>query len=357
MRTELGEYASAWDELVARMPLPSPFLRSWWVDHAAIGEPVIALCLDGGRLIGGIALQRTTRYGVDWLEMLGDGLLGPDHLDLVADRDRALDVRTAVRGWLGRRGSRVLDLRGLVPSGDLVACCPGLGPRHEQAIAPYAELPATNEEYLKGRPGKLRSTVKRSAKRFDAAGITTRVRTATEVDDALDAFAALHDGRWGEASGFMGAWDQFAGAARAGAASGEVIFTELVDADGDVVASEVDLLLAGRLSFYQAGRRTDHDLRGSGSVLKARIIAAAIADGCTEFDLLRGDEPYKTEWATSSRRIVRIRTGVGVRGIAVAAVAELNALGEPWRVRRAIARGERARERAEAEAAGPTTDS
>ncbi len=33
--TRLGGHRDAWDHLVATQPLPTPFLRSWWVDHVA----------------------------------------------------------------------------------------------------------------------------------------------------------------------------------------------------------------------------------------------------------------------------------------------------------------------------------
>ena len=38
--------------------------------------------------------------------------------------------------------------------------------------------------------------------------------------------------------------------------------------------------------------------------------------GTTEYDLLRGDEPYKAEWATDRRELVRCTWGVGLRGAA-----------------------------------------
>ncbi|HKY15984.1 MAG TPA: GNAT family N-acetyltransferase [Microthrixaceae bacterium] len=348
-RAALGDLAGEWDALVDRRTLPSPFLRSWWVDHAAIGEPVVVTCLDGGQLVGGLALQRSRRFGVEWLQMLGDGALEPDHLDLVADPGRVTEVRDAIGSWLSRGGPRVLDLRGLVPDADLVACCPGVGQVRELGVCPYVPLPSDFAQYLADRPGKLRSTVTRTGKRFDKAGITTRVRAAAEVDEALDALASLHDDRWGEASEFSSEWESFAAAARAGVAAGEVWFTELVGDDGSVVASEVDLRVGTRLAFYQAGRKTDHELRGSGSVLRARIIERAIEEGCDEFDLLRGDEPYKTEWASASRRLVRIRKGVGARGIAIALAAEANARLEPWREARLLRRGDREQAKAAVE--------
>jgi CelD/BcsL family acetyltransferase involved in cellulose biosynthesis len=323
-RTALGSVGPEWDALVDAMDLPSPFLRSWWVDHAAVGDPVIVCCRDRGVLVGGLALQRTNRYGVEWLEMLGDGALEPDHLDLVADPGHATQVGAILGEWLGRRGSRVLDLRGLAAGAHLIAHIPGVGPTHRLEVAPYLRLPGSYDQLLAQLPGKLRSTITRTGKRLDKAGVVTRVRDAGDVDEALAALRELHDDRWGSSSGFMSGWEQFEAAARAGVSIGDVWFTELVDAEGRVVATEVDLWSGSRVAFYQAGRLGDHELRGSGSALKARILERAIERGATEFDLLRGDESYKAEWATARRDLVAVRKGVGPAGVALMAVAEAN---------------------------------
>lgn len=323
----LGEHAAKWDALVDSMPLPSPFLRSWWLDHTAVGEPCLALAFDGDELVGGLALQRTLKAGVEWLEALGAGPLEPDHLDLVASPERAPEVIGAIRSWLGHRGDCVVDLAGLRSAAWALDAVPGWGEVTPLDPAPYLTLPASAEEVLARLDGRMRSTVKRTAKRLAKAGIEHRAvdasSSAAEVDAALAALRELHDGRWGTQSGFLAAWAGFEAAARAGVAAGEVVVHQLVGPDG-IVAVEVELVVARRASFYQAGRRTDHELRGSGSVLRFDAIAASIAAGCVEFDLLRGDEEYKAAWADRRRTLWRLRRGIGPRGRIVVAAARAN---------------------------------
>lgn len=308
---QLGEYADAWDSLVDQMDPPSPSLRSWWVDNAAIGEPVVLLVVDQGRLVGGLALQRWEDHGCERIEMLGGGQLAPDHLDIVALPDDVDRVWGFVRSWLLRPGQRRIDLIGLRAGSQLL----GISSKGVESIdpAPYVLLPATWAEYVASRAGRVRSTITRTDKRLTKAGVTYRVVPADRVSHALEVFRELHDLRWSEESSFIEAWAAFDRAARAGAARNEVVISELVDASGRVIASEVDFLVGGRLSFYQAGRLTEHELRGSGSMLKARILAGAIAAGVTEFDLLRGDEPYKVEWADAERDLMRVRLAIGWR--------------------------------------------
>ncbi|NLA34407.1 MAG: GNAT family N-acetyltransferase [Actinobacteria bacterium] len=337
--------AVAWDALVDQMELPSPFLRSWWLDAVAASLPAgveaqIVLVLDGAELIGGLALQRTTVRGVEVLSLLGSGPLEPDHLDVVAAPDRRAEVGAALRSWMGRPGSRMFDLRGVAGGSTLVDVVPGWGEVTEQEVAPFVPLPASPEEYLAARGGRTRSTVKRTAKRLAAAGVEFREIDSADpvaVEGALETLAGLHDGRWGDASGFLAAWTPFSAAVRAGAAVGEVRFGELVDSSGTPIAIEVDFVIGGRTSFYQAGRLTDHDFRGSGSVLRYRIISAAIERGDHEFDLLRGGENYKAEWASTQRALLRIRRGVGPLGKALVGVARANVALQDRRERRAAA--------------------
>lgn len=316
----LGTLAEAWDALVMTMPLPSPFLRSWWIESTAIGEPVIVLVLDADELIGGLALQRSSRAGVEVLQFVGTGPLEPDHLDLVAAPGRVDDVVSAIRAWL-RDGDRIVDLVGARAMAWALDAVPGVGTVEHLEVAPYVVLPDTAEAYLASRAGRMRSTITRSAKRLDRAGVEFVVvgaaATSDELDRSLAALRDLHDGRWGDESGFLARWDDVVAAARRGVSAEEVRLHQLVDADGRIVAIEIEFVLAGRMSFYQAGRLTDHELRGSGSVLRHRVVSAAIAEGFGEFDLLRGGEEYKAEWAEHRRGLLRIRRGTGPRSAAI----------------------------------------
>ncbi len=65
----IDRYAAEWDELVAAMHLPSPFLRSWWLGAVDDGAGAYVLVLDGDRLVGGLplakrALARTDRVSL-----------------------------------------------------------------------------------------------------------------------------------------------------------------------------------------------------------------------------------------------------------------------------------------------------
>src|SRR5438093_9962218 len=77
--SELGTFRAAWDALVDGIEVPSPFLRSWWLHHAAGPHPVFVLVLEGETLVGGLALQQDRRWGIPRLRVQGAGALCPDH--------------------------------------------------------------------------------------------------------------------------------------------------------------------------------------------------------------------------------------------------------------------------------------
>lgn len=327
---ELRRWAAAWDELVEAGRLPSPFLRSWWLERMPATDPVFVLLADRSGLVGGVAFQRRHRMGLELIEMLGQGPLAPDHLDLVCDPDRETSVVDAVRRWLDRPGGRLIDVHGLADGARLAHAVPGRGAATQVDLAPYAELPASFRDYLAARPGRLRSSISRSRRRLEREGVRYRQvggrdaaaeAPTSEIDRALRALRLLHESRWKQQTHFLSCWEPFAAAMRVGARNGEVVFHELVH-DDTVIAAEVDFDVAGRVSFYQAGRRDDRLWRGSGTVLKACAVEWACGSGRREFDLLRGDEPYKEEWATGRRGLWRVRRA---RGAAIPALTFITA--------------------------------
>ena len=334
---ELGALSTDWDDVVERMEQPSPFLRSWWLDGAAAGTPAIVVVHRGSSLIGGAAFE-LDRLGrgpitVERVRCLGQGPLAPDHLDVVAAPADVADVLDAVLAWLRGSGPRVVDLDGLADGGALA----GSLSDHvaSRTAAPFASLTGGIDGYLAARPGKLRSTIGRTTRRLEREGSTLTTVTGpaasadeadivrAEAERALRDLHRLHDQRWSDESGFLDAWDRFVAVATTGIERGEVRIHEVTTAGGEVVATELDLVLGDVVAFYQAGRRTEREWRGAGTALRAWILRNAADSGAAEYDLLRGDEPYKADWAGARREVVRVRFGVGPLGRAVATGADL----------------------------------
>lgn len=313
VRDSLADLTSSWDALVAKQPIASPFLRSWWLEGVAGPRPRYVLVVDDGQLVGGVPLEEHRRAGMSRLQFIGSRNLAADHLDLVAAPGHETTVVDSLTGWFGRRGSHLFDLGGLVPSSRISKTLPGTVHVEPQAVARWSPLPRTFDEYMSGRPPALRSTLRKRGKRLTRAGATYRTVDVAGLDQALVDLRRLHGGRWGKESAFLPDFDRFSAAARVGVERGEMSIHVLA-VDGIVIATSFCFQVAGVVSFYQSGRDLDRQWNGAGTVLKAMVIESACKAGFRAIDLLRGPEAYKREWADESRSVVRARAARGLAG-------------------------------------------
>lgn len=318
--TALAEHASTWDRLVDGMAIPSPFLRSWWLSTAARGQPCLPLVFDGERLLGGLALERDSHLGVERLRTLGAGPLCPDHLDVVAAPGAESTVASALRGWLGRPGDRLIDLDGLVSDSVAAQALPGRVRRQHTATAPFMQL--AGGVFEQGSPSLRRRTTRAERRMTKDAG-SCSVERVEDTEAGLVLLRRLHSRRWAGASGFLEAFERFASVCQAGVDAGEVAITVLRAGD-EAVAVMVSFEVAGRISYYQSGRDPERRWRGAGTLLLARVIDDAGRRGFGEADLLRGEEAYKDDFATGRRQLWRVRCATGPRA-AIALGADLAA--------------------------------
>jgi CelD/BcsL family acetyltransferase involved in cellulose biosynthesis len=307
----LNGWATQWDQLVDSSPLPSPFLRSWWLARVGGSGRHFLLVVDGARLLGGLALEK--RHPMLSVRMMGDGPLCPDHLDLLAAPGHEATVVGLIRDWLCRPGGRFLDLQGIRAGSRLIEALPGRVRREPMAVAPFARLPDSPEAYRATLPSQFRKNLRVSAKRLAAEGVTHQAIRGRAVIRRLDTLRELHRSQWGSRSNFLPVFDRFAAGFAGGCAADEVVVHELGN-DNLVVATVTAFEVAGRVSLYQAARLIDRRWRDATTVLLAAIIDDACARGFKEVDFLRGDEPYKRRFTPNHREMLRLVAGKGVVG-------------------------------------------
>ena len=306
----LDGWAAQWDQLVDSSPLPSPFLRSWWLAGASGPGGHFVLVADGANLLGGLALEK--RHPMLSVRVMG-GPLCPDHLDLLAAPGHEAAVVGLLRDWLCRHGGRLLDLKGIRAGSHLVEALPGRVRGQPMAVAPFTPLPDSPEAYRATLPRQFRKNLRVSTKRFAAEGVAHQTIRGEAVLQRLDILRELHQAQWGSRSGFLPVFDRFAAGFAGGCAANEVAVHELRN-DDLVVATVTAFEVAGRVSLYQSARLTDRRWRDATTVLLAAIIDDACARGFKEVDFLRGDEPYKGRFTQSHREMLRLVAGRGVIG-------------------------------------------
>jgi CelD/BcsL family acetyltransferase involved in cellulose biosynthesis len=80
------------------------------------------------------------------------------------------------------------------------------------------------------------------------------------------------------------------------------------------VASVYGVVHGDKFNYYQSGYEPLWSSKSPGLVLLARTVQDAFADGLREFDFLRGNESYKSDWARAERWTIQLRLWRGARG-------------------------------------------
>jgi hypothetical protein len=238
--------------------------------------------------------------------MMGAGPLCPDNLDLLAAPDHEEGVLSLVRTWLSRPGSRLLVFEGVVATSKLAAVLPDDVRRDTMAVAPWTPIPPSGDEYISDRPALFRRNLRRASTRLAATGATHCSARGSAALERLDVLRKLHHAQWGERSNFLPHFDTFAAGCRLAAEADELAVHEL-RADQTVAAILVAFEVGRRVSFYQSARLTDNGWREASTVLLAAAISNACERGFAEVDFLRGDEPYKRNFTSHRRDLLRLQ--------------------------------------------------
>jgi CelD/BcsL family acetyltransferase involved in cellulose biosynthesis len=324
------EVGAAWRRLQAAGGVGSPFLAWQWISaladvpEASGGIDVLAAD-GGGRPVGLLPVQRRDRPGRLRTLGLAPEWLGADHLDVVAEpRDRPL-VAEAIAGHLaGWPAWQLLDLDGLDRAGALAAQVrrrlrpPRFVPVPPVGIpAPYVTLEAPGR-FLRSNAMKEAARKARGVER--AGGGFSVVQAPDRVAELLEELMDLHNRRMGSNSAVFATPPRrrfHLLAARRMAEAGMARIYRLV-ADGVNAALQYDLVLGDRVYFYQSGMVPGAG-RSPGLTVLGQAIRSAAEEGFREFDLLRGDEPYKHRFATGTRHdlrllVLRLTPGAALHG-------------------------------------------
>jgi CelD/BcsL family acetyltransferase involved in cellulose biosynthesis len=352
---ELERRAPAWRRLLERasnaQPVLTPlWLLTWWREFGAGRALRVIVMEEGEELVGLLPLSlRATAHRraipVRRLELLATGEdeadeIGSDYVGGLAARGREVEVaEAAARVVIGRLAGEWDELRMTAMNGDdplvssLSAALRRRGVLAQVAVigeAPYVPLPATWDEYTRALGSSRRYVVTRSLRELEAWSggdwEHRRARTPQELEEGAAILRELHAERWNQegrggvfASGRFRRFHEAAMPRLLAGEDGATLDLSWLLVRGAPIAAAYSIVYAGRVHFYQSGRRVDvpKALR-PGIAMHALAIRAAIASGLREYDFLAGASRYKRELSLAARPLVSLRAvapGIRARGV------------------------------------------
>ncbi|MEW6615444.1 MAG: GNAT family N-acetyltransferase [Thermodesulfobacteriota bacterium] len=177
-------------------------------------------------------------------------------------------------------------------------------------VCPRVSLPPSWGEYLESLDKKDRHELRRKVRRVERvsqSGNGYSIEDSNSVTDDIEQFLLLHRKSDVQKEGFMDKEMEvfFQDIAN-------ILFTEnwlklsFLQIDGTCMASSMCFDYQNKLYLYNSGYDPEYSYLSPGIVLMAHLIREAIESGRSEFDFLRGEEPYKYHLGAKDSSIYRM---------------------------------------------------
>lgn len=313
------------EEAASGTPFQSYAWATAWLRHIAPDvEPWLLMVGDPPHAIAPLALS--ARRGLRRLVLIGHGV--SDYLDLITSSPRRA-VYDAVLARLEReRGNfDLLHLHSLPdhldqwPTLRSSTTCPVVDRDYD--VCPVIDTTGEWETYLARAPRHLRSTLRSNVRRSSRAS-SSETRIEEFTNRLFDELVEVERASW-----------KWAGGRSYLRSPRRRRFLEAVlqrrSREHEIWVHRRDGALAAFAVVFHRGRNRYYylpsfraDLSGSGSLLLAAIVEASFRDHVGQLDLLQGDEPYKSSWATGRRVVREVAVGTGsLRGSVATATLRL----------------------------------
>ncbi len=301
----------------------SPFLAwewlyPWWRRIQPRARLRLFTLRDGtGHLRGLLPLCETRLPGTGarrW-GFLGDEEVGSDGLDLICLPEERFELAARFADHIARHGERfdVLELGDLPAGAPLIeALCQRFPARRAwvevfpRYRCPRIDLKGSWEDFLRGF-GRA-DNLKRRRRWFERQQEFSieRAEQPAALRGALETFFDLHARRWQAEGGSQGiarsAVQAFHRDAVALLAESGLVHLYTLHLGERALASLYGITWDGRFYFYQSGFDPALSKLSAGLVLMGESVAQSFAQGLTSYEFLRGEEPYKFDWANAESR-------------------------------------------------------
>lgn len=300
------------------------WLHTWWKHLRGSRKLHIITLRRGGRLIAVAPLavrppaaKRLLPFRV--VEFLGTGQVGSDYLDVIVRREAEEEALAALGDRLGEE-KLMFELAQVRKDSSLVAALAARLGRHgwtsaaqRTEVCPYIPLAGHSwDTYLSGLGAdhryNFRRRLKNLGKQFDVR--FEPVASESRRREVLGTLVELHNRRWEERGGSTafhtaGLLSFHEDLSRLAFERGWLRLFAL-RLNGNTAASLYGFRYGRTFYFYQSGFDSAYLKHSIGLVTMGLAIKSAIEEGAGEYDLLHGDEAYKSHWAGTARDLERL---------------------------------------------------
>lgn len=313
----------AWERLHERSATATlfnsfPYAALWWQHFGTPGALHLWSVWEGDELLGLAPLYETGGAQGQPLRRLIGGVDVSDYLDLLLAPGREEEVlEQFLAAWADAPCRCPLDLhciRHASPTREallLRAAEHGFTVRAaREAVCPVIPLPDSWEGYLARLDGKQRRELRRKLRRAGQEALVSWYRApGAALEEEMTRFFELHARSSPDKAAFMTPTMRafFLDLAHTFSQRGWLDLRFLL-LDGQPAASYLTFLFRDEVLVYNSGYDSERAGELSpGWLLLCYHIEAAIAQGRSRYDFLRGDEPYKFRFGAQAEAIYQIQ--------------------------------------------------
>lgn len=304
------------------------WISSWWEFFKEdVRLYLITVRDEKGQLIGiaPLKIDKLSSQGFPYrqLSFIGSGKgVTADYLNflIASGKEKEVIKEIFIYLWKNKRQWDIINLTNIFmesPVSEIilkVASENGWRCRIEPGLpCPYITLPDSWDTYLKTLSGKMRYEMRRRLRLLETQHKVkfVRLKERREIESGLDTFLNLHENRWAKkgSRGILGFHKEISEFHKRLALKFyekdwlNIFFLEI---DGVPVASLYGYEYGNKIFHYNSGFDDRWSKYGVAKQLIAFVVEDCIKRGLREFDFLRGAEPYKYEWTTQERRLLRV---------------------------------------------------
>jgi len=183
----------------------------------------------------------------------------------------------------------------------------------ESDLCPYLPLPNSMDVLMNGLGRSMRRNLRRYLRKLKEK-YRVELKKYNEigsVKEAMKTFICLHQNRW-KSKGELGAFNNpsfrnfHIDVAKCFAEKGWLGLYFLT-ANDEPISAEYNFEYNQKSYNYLPGWDDEYSQYRIGSLTQMHIIENCIRKGLKEYDMMRGNEPYKSEWTTLARKNLEVR--------------------------------------------------